>query len=427
MASEKAMAALFGSGELALRLLPCLAGIGAIVATFVLARRLAGEAAAWLAAALLALSASFLAYAHQLKHYTYDALFTVLLILLYEAYAASRTRRSMIAFVAIACVSFGFSFTTPFVLAGIAAAELIRSLSERRGPDTQLAAGFAIAGAVFVALFFVAHSGDVTQPNLQAYFVEAWLPLGVPSELPRFLVRQIANILELAGSPSAVAVVLILGAGLVAAARSGRAAIAWTFGVAVTANLVASALHLYPFGDTRTSLYLAPLVCCLVATGLAQLLTAAAHPRLALVAFLGLAYPLFGFPAIGQVKTYLTTGRPVENIRDAATLVASRAAPGDGIVVTETAIPPFIYYWYRAGRGATVPNAVWLSRHRKDPEVNAPPVRDAAAKHDAIWCYFYRVTPAELAVLRGALAPTHERREQLMSESEASLEVYRRR
>ena len=102
MSVEKAVVRALGPSEFALRLLPCLAGLAAVGVTFVLVRREAGAAAAWGAAALLALAPPFLFHAHELKNYSLDALFAVLLVLLWTRWRASRTRGRLLAFAAAA-------------------------------------------------------------------------------------------------------------------------------------------------------------------------------------------------------------------------------------------------------------------------------------------------------------------------------------
>ena len=171
MASVRALVVLFGPHETVLRLLPCLAGLGAVALTFALVRREVGEPAAWIAAAVLAVAPPFLFHAHVLKSYTLDALFAAALRSPGAA-GATGARGGTSPPSPRSALSFGFSFR------GRSSSRRGggRSVEHRRAlralvPFVVVCAALA---ALFAAVFLVWHAGATGDDLLQAYFVERY-------------------------------------------------------------------------------------------------------------------------------------------------------------------------------------------------------------------------------------------------------------
>lgn len=468
MGEERLMARLFGPGEFVLRLLPCLAGLATIAATWWLVRRTMGRACAWLAAGLLAIAPTFLYESHQLKHYTFDALFTVLLLIVYLRYREEPSVRRLAAFAATALVSFGFSFTSIFVLAAIGLVHGASAIAGHRSDgasaragaprDPSPGAGLALFVGVnvlllgaFAAIYVTFHASAQGDTLLKDYFVEAWAPWSDPLALPGWLARQSRVLAEMAGASSFVAFALLLAAG-VRRELGGRAPrlFAAVTGVCLLVLVATSAVHLYPYGSARLTLFLAPLVCALAAAGILEAFgipgdapgAGAAGgtwpgspgrlgwrrwpqwPRY--LAAGGLLYVLL-YPALDGARPYLSRGWGTDELRRSIAALAREHTPGEGIFVPERASASFPYYWWRAGKGTDAADVVWGERHRLHPRDHAPQMARVADTYRSLWVIFDDQSREEREILRGLLLERYESVRREGAREAESVELFRRR
>jgi hypothetical protein len=424
MGIVRVLATVFGHSELVLRLLPCAAGIAAVAGTYVLARGWLGRDRAVLAAGLLSIAPPFLLAAHQLKHYTLDALATVALLYAYERFRRSTGSRALVAYVAVAVVSFGLSFTSPFVVAAIAAIEVARRRGDLRG-TTPFVAATAVAAVVFFILFAVFYARGPADSLLVEYFDTAYAPAAAPMQLPSWLVGQTVNVLrELTGVSSGLVVVLFLVAGIGSTARVPSATLAAFLPVVALINVGASAFRLYPYGVVRLSVYIAPVVCMLLAAGIGLLLPRDRRPWLAYVAVVAVLYALF-YPALTGARPYLSTGWRTEHIRDLVRTLAEEHVEGEALYVNEDAGPAFRFYWVGNGRQVEGEEIVWAGRLARDPSLHAPEIAELSERFDAFWALFSHIDPHELRALRAMLLESYEC-DRSWVERDARLEHYRR-
>jgi 4-amino-4-deoxy-L-arabinose transferase-like glycosyltransferase len=384
MAGVKGLARLFGPSEFALRLLPCAAGILAVTVTYRLARQALTRGGALLACAILAAADPFLTASHQVKNYAPDALFTVGLVRCYARWRERPDMERWAVFAAAGLLSVGFSFPGIFVVVALAAVELASNRSEPRR-SLPIVAASAVVGSAFLAVFLLAHRTAATEPGLVTYFEESYAPLAHPSALVTFLARETARVLrDQSGISSAIAAAALVAAGvfrvLGGPARLVGAALGATLGV----NALVSGFHLYPYGVTRLSVYLAPLIAILVAHGLFRL-GADGRFRIAravVVSALGVAVFV---PGLTLAATHLGSGWRRENIRDLVARVLKSAAPGEAIVVAEDAVPAFAFYWRRGGRAYPPEGLVVAARFRQDPSRHLAEVAALAARYESAW------------------------------------------
>ncbi len=400
MAGVKGLARLFGPSEFVLRLLPCVAGLLAVAITYRLARTALTRGGALLACAILAAADPFLTAAHQLKNYAPDALFTVGLV---RCYARWRERRDMArwtAFAAAGLLSVGFSFPGIFVIAALAAVELASNRSEPRR-SLPIVAASAVIGAAFLAVFLLAHRTAATEPGLVSYFDESYAPLARPWACVTFLARETARILrDQSGISSAIAAAALIAAGVVGGpGRLVGAALAAALGV----NALVSGFHLYPFGVTRLSVYLAPLIAILVAHGLFRLGAGGRFTIARAIVVSALAVAVF-VPGVTLAATHLGRGWRRENIRELVARVAKSAAPGEAIVVAEDAVPAFAFYWRRDGRAYPPEGLVVAARFRQDPSRHVAEVAALAARYESAWTVLTHMPENEKQVFLDSMA-----------------------
>jgi hypothetical protein len=395
-----------------------------VAATYGLARGWLGRERAALAAGLLVIAPPFILASHHLKHYTLDALSTVALLWAYERYRRSSGYRDLVIFVAVACVSFGLSFTSPFVVAALTVIEVVRRRGNLRAIATfAVAAGSALV--VFVILYVTFYAKGPADSLLVEYFQTAYAPLSSPTRLPSWLLGQGLGVLrELTGVSSRLALLLLVAAGLGAAARVPSTTLAAFVPLVVLINVVASALELYPFGVSRLSVYLAPVVCMLLAAAIGLLLPRERRSWLSWVAVLAVLYALFS-SALSGARPYLTTGWKTEHIRELVRTLAEKQVAGEGLYVNEDADPAFRFYWVGNGRRVEDTEIVWAARLARDPSLHAPEIVELSERFDVFWALFSHIDPDELRALRTLLLEDYACELSLV-EGDARVERYRR-
>jgi len=424
MGIVRVLAAVFGHSELVLRLLPCVAGVAAVAGTYVLARGWLGRERAVLAAGLLSLAPPFLLAAHQLKHYTLDALATVALLYAYERFRRGPGARALVVYVVVAVVSFGLSFTSPFVVAAIAAIEVARRRGDLRGAAPFVVAT-AVAAVAFVIVYATFYARGPADSLLVEYFDTAYAPAAAPTQLPSWLVGQSVDVLrELTGVSSGLVLLLLLAAGLGATARVPSTTLAAFLPVVASINVAASAFRLYPYGVVRLSVYLAPVVCMLLAAGIGLLLPRDRRSWLSYVAVAAVLYALF-YPNLAGARPYLSTGWRTEHIRDLVRTLAEEHVHGEGVYINEDAESAFRFYWVGNGRRVEGEEIVWAGRLARDPSLHAPELAELSERFETFWALFSHIDPGELRALREMLLEHYECERSLV-EGDARLERYRR-
>jgi hypothetical protein len=304
-----------GNTEAALRapmfaVLPVLA-----VATYLLARRWLGKAASFCVAALLLANLWIVDYGLELKSYSYEALFALAAVGLYLLTQRATWRPAALLGLYVALgVTCVFSLPNLFVLGPLLALDLFRTLRARRGAALRIA-GEALAGVIALAhyeLFVRLQSGVAATTFFQAQYAPHGLTAflrftlqGLETYVPGIItgpetVTGQVGAASAALSPGgryilAVGLVLLLAAGVVAAARdaAGRALLT-AIGGALLLELLASAVHRWPFGLIRTNIFVLPLLYILCGVGAAWVARALTRPQQA-------ARPITVWRAAGSV------------------------------------------------------------------------------------------------------------------------------
>jgi hypothetical protein len=284
---ENAARLLLGDTEAGLRAPMFLALPALAVATYLLARRWLGVGMSFCAAALLLVNSWVVNYALQLKSYSYEGLIaiaTVALYLLVQRTSLGPARMlGLYAVLGLTCV---FSLPNLFVVAPLLALDLVEAL--RAGTRVALRiGGEAVAAAIALAnyVLFVRPQAGIAgvffgatyAPHAPGPFLR-FAADGLKSYIPSVITgvaggaRSVAtpsySLPPLAHHLLAVALVLLLAAGVVAAARdaAGRALVV-AVGGALLLELIASAVHRWPFGLLRVNIFVLPLLYVLGAMG----------------------------------------------------------------------------------------------------------------------------------------------------------------
>jgi hypothetical protein len=298
---ENAARLVLGDTEAGLRVpmflvLPVLA-----VGTYALARRWLGVAVSFCVGGLLLVNGWIVNYALELKSYSYEGLLAIAAVALYLLMqrAAGHPARllGLSAALGLTCV---FSLPNLFVVVPLLALDLVEALRARHRVSLRLRmGGEALAGAIALAhyVLFVRPQAGIAgvffgadyAPHEVGGFLR-FAATGVGSYVPS-MITGVAGGARSVGTPSyvlppaahyllALVLWLLLAAGIVAAARdaAGRALVA-AVGGALLLQLIASAVHRWPFGLLRVNVFLLPLLYVLAAIGAVSLARLLRGPR----------------------------------------------------------------------------------------------------------------------------------------------------
>jgi hypothetical protein len=333
-----------GGSEAALRSLSFFFGLGTVLLFIPLSRFLTPLPGWLLGTAMVALSPIMVYFSRELKQYSGDAFFTVLIFLLAERLLSRRGERGWAALVVAGLVGLGFSHALIFTLP-VAAAVLWWQLPLFRRRVLLLSGGWTMGFAAFYFLFF---RGQV-DPELTAY----WSP-GFPdfSGLPAFIWWLGASLERyfhyFLGKWGIFAGPALLAAGTwnLARANASRALVYLAGPLLLT--LAAAALHRYPFmapyGGNRLMLFSAPLLYLVAAAGLGGILARlwGRRRRVAVVVLAGLT--LLAFNPLEIVRENLYSAYNREEIKPLIAHLEEQAGPRDWVYVYYFAISPYKYY-----------------------------------------------------------------------------------
>ena len=341
-----AAAKIFGGSEAVLRSLSFLCGLGTLAAGWLLARRLTSLPASLLALAAVGLSPVMVYYSKELKQYSGDAFFAVLLFLLVEHLLAAPRFRTWAALGLAGLVGLGFSQTLIFILP-VAALVLWGSLPSNLRPRVALLGGFWLLAVAAYYFLFIRRQFD---PELVAYWTQdfpdfsglAPFALWLGSALNRYFWYFLGEWGIFWGPPLAVPGVAVL-------LHQGRGRAVLYFLGPLLLAFVAACLHRYPFmahyGGNRLMLFSAPLLYLVVAVGGAAAFAWLWQRR---QGWLGLTLAGLLLLSLHPLDNLRENLHPLNNREEISPLVAALARqlqPRDLVYVYYFAAPPFKYYY----------------------------------------------------------------------------------
>lgn len=273
LAAEWAIARTLGDGVLALRLLPFLASVLAVVLFADLCRRTLPTHGAALAVGLFAVSDRLLWHACEAKPYALDVFAAVLAAWWFVRTEGVPLARRCVPLVALAPVVVWSSYPACFVLGGLVLGLAPAALrSGRTGQVTfLLAVGSLLAGfGLLVRGPVAAQRCEAMDSCWTAHFPDWSRPQTVPSwvvtqtfEVGRYCLLPLGQVCVVWAG---------LGAGVVWRRPNGPELV--TVLVApLGAALTAALLHQYPYGGMRVEAFAAPALCLLTGAGVAVYLS----------------------------------------------------------------------------------------------------------------------------------------------------------
>lgn len=338
---------LFGEHERALRLVPLLGGLVALVLSWRLARRLLAPALVPVALLLVVLSPSLLYFSSEVKPYSVDVAVCLglsLLALRVPRGAGPGRPLQLLALAGAAAV--WASFAAVLLLAGLSVLLVLGALPRWRQALGNAAVLFAWVLSLGLAYVAVLHR--LADSTVLSGFWGYTFPRG-STDLPAWLLRRAVDLsqdpLELAPHPLGLPLWPLALALLALGIWRLRSRALLLATAAVPVATVAAALSLYPFAS-RLALWLVPLAAVALAAVLPARLD---HPgRLSLgVAALAVVVAPMAARSLPQVVAV----HRVEELRPVMEQVLAQRRPGDLVLVDIAAKAPFDFYTPLVGLG----------------------------------------------------------------------------
>jgi len=281
---------LLGFSEYTLRLFPLLCGIGSLLLFADLARRLLKGLPLLLAVGCFASTYALIRYSCEAKPYSSDVLAAVGLLWLTARFLTetplmketTQTNRRWLWLLAGGVpIAVGLSYPAVFVAGAITIAVGLRLLSKG---DRRSWAGWAVYCVVlaggFGLFYWLSTANQVAAEleNMRQYWRHIFPPLDQPLKLLGWMVATHTSELlayPLGGARGASILTALCCLAAVIALFRRRQYLLLVLCLAPAAlNFVAACLQRYPYaGEIRFSLYLAPIICLLFATGAAILVS----------------------------------------------------------------------------------------------------------------------------------------------------------
>ncbi|NNK47708.1 MAG: hypothetical protein HKP01_02410, partial [Gemmatimonadetes bacterium] len=281
---ELGAAKLLGFTEPVLRLVPFLAGVGAVLLFWRLSRKLLDDRSALMAMAVFAASFYPTRYAAEVKPYSLDLLLALAIVLAaWAVYERPAVARRWAALAALASVCSWLSYPSIFVSGGAC----LWLLTAESGPGGGrrwgriLAVGLLIV-ASFMAMYALAGGGQRAAAPA-SYWAAGFPPLSEPWKIPLWAL-DVHTGMMLAypngghSGGSTVSFLLAVAGGVVLWRR--RRPVLLLLLSPLPLMFVAAALQKYPYGaSARVAQHIAPAACLLIGAGIVCALRKVLGPR----------------------------------------------------------------------------------------------------------------------------------------------------
>ena len=269
---EKFAVLALGDGEYALRLIPFLFSITALLLFYAVAKRILAGWAVPVAVLFFAVSEQVIYYSAQVKQYSSDVAVTLLVVLLglqVESKGMNATRAALLATAGVLAV--WLSHPSVFVLAGVGSTLALVALKRKQMQlFWKLAGCYGLWVLSFASFYLTSLSRLSANERLEASWMKkgTFMPL-LPtsfSELewfPATFFKMFSNPVD---SPFPVIAGLVFIVGCFALLRQRRAHLMMLI-APLLLTLLASGVHKYPFGR-RLLLFTVPLILIVIAYGI---------------------------------------------------------------------------------------------------------------------------------------------------------------
>ncbi|MBA7622534.1 hypothetical protein ES703_29912 [subsurface metagenome] len=398
---------LLPNNEFTLRLLACLFGIGSLVLIYLVARRIDSKAAL-LTLILFSFSAPLIYYSKELKQYSGDVFFALLLVFLSERIVTRDTLRNWGLWVVFSSLALCFSHAAVFVIPGFSLVLLLQGItSRRRNILPKWLLSNAVVGLVFLLIFYFVIRGQI-QDRLVAYWRGSYPDTTSGTNLLLWLVKSNLMILKIFFQPNGWLALLLIPVAMGDFVRANRRRFLLYLLFPLFLALAASFLHRYPYGVTRLMLFATPMLFIAMGQGLFRVLVIL-YQKKYLIALLVMVI-LFTWPTISHIYAHFSKPVRKEEMRPVIQYLEKNLEPEDRIYVYYAAWPAFRYYYQ-----GNYENVVRGKSHRDDINKYAPEMDEILERDIRVWLVFSHYWPVEREFCLNYLS----KRGSLLTEQEA--------
>jgi hypothetical protein len=378
----KASTSIFGIREPALRLVPLIAGLLSLW-LFYLWVRARERSVALLAVALFAFCPPLIQYASELKPYAVDVFIATALLLLWAWYGSqNRSLLPRAALAAAGALAVWFSYPAVFVLAGIACIDLWQ-LARARSLRSFLAESAVIGvwGVSFLISYGLSR-GAATNPVLLEFWTKDFFPWPTtPMSAVRWLVASYENLFtDTIGLAAYSGAALLFGVGMLSLLGRRERRLS-DLVLPLLFALLASVLHLYPFGG-RLLLFAAPMLLLGLAEGAARVAGSFASGR---PLVWGLLAGLLLLAPVGDGLQNLGAPETQEEMRPLIERLSRESGPADALYVYDSA--RYGYLYYRMLFPVHVASTLLGEQHRDNPDAHLKDLAPLLGR-DRTWFLF---------------------------------------
>lgn len=340
---EKLAAELLGYTEYALRLYPLIAGVAALFLFYRLANKVIGKAAALVGLALFALSNWPIYYAAEVKQYSSDAMFALLLLLAAASPLEHWRRQRLLPLALLGFAAIWFSHPSVFVLTGIGLTFGLLHLSRKDWPRLRQTAAMSalwLLGFGISLIITPVGTSNVVDHMQEIHWGSYFMPW---PPRPGWLLDSIFEVFrQPVGFPLNGLALFLFLVGAYSLWTRNRPWLSLLV-APILAALAASSLHLYPFTG-RLLLFIVPGVLIVLAEGIEFLRGALWRSRrrfawAALVGLLALHPAIRAFNVAAEPAPYER-----EDMKGVLEYIRQHSLPGDHIYVYYGAERAFRYY-----------------------------------------------------------------------------------
>jgi len=383
---EKVIGVIFGYKDYALRLIPFIAGCVSVWLMYCLAKQIVSPPTAVIVVVLFSFSTQLIYFSSELKQYSVDVAIVLLLYLLAAPlFKGEPTSKKYILLGLVGAVSLLISHPAIFVLGGISLGLILYNFF-RKDYSQLLPIGIMILAWLFTftALFFLSYKDLTINGYLTHYWRKYFMPI-FPWEDIAWFSRVFQNIFEdlvditpfyfIQGFLSIIGAIILL-------IRK------WQWGISFLAtiflNLVASAMHKYPFGG-QVFLYTIPILLIFIAMSLEIIFLALKrYPRTSSGMWFVFALFLIYKPLTSSLDI-LHTPLTKEEIKPVIEYLIDHYREHDVVYVYYGAIYPLSYYapYY----GLQLNDFVIGSEYRDTPQKYMAEIKKLHG-HKRVWFIF---------------------------------------
>lgn len=369
----------FGTSEVFLRLIPCLASVLGIPLIYALARQFLDRRWSYLAAILTAIAPTQIYYAQQAREYSLAFSLSAALILGFTLFVRRPGMARSLWLSAIIVISLFTQYGLGLMIAACSLVALVALISAKKQKTTYLLwlipQVFGLLAVVVVYHLSLKYQFEVGGRGAQ-YLVGAYWE-GSLRSLYRLAVWNSINVAQFAFPTVLPLFLVIIAATWCVIYRSLWLALALILTPAAVVFLSAM-LRIYPYKGIRQCIFLLPLLYVFIALGVWKIRASGSRgwlPAIIAVVFL----VMIGLN--GTRVYYKNPGR--ENIRPIITHLKASLQENDQIYVYYGALPAFKYYW----RSMTHP---WIAGkgHRDHPEQYLREIDMLLDKNGRLWLLF---------------------------------------